>query len=134
MFVVGIIALIILVLIIVNSSGDIIDGIWGTISLMCLLVIFVFGIFAAISVVLAILEGLKKDKLSFFKKLISNVIWIAIAYIIPYGLDYFHESELPMKFELGKVVLRIFVTALAIIGGEYMLADHSEEDKDKLHF
>lgn len=127
-FVAGIVALIILVLITVNSSEDIIGGMWGTISFICLLIIFIAGFFATISIVLAIIEGLKKDKVAFLKKFLSNVIWIAIVYTVPYVLDYFYESEFPVDFEFGKTVLRVLITALTIIGGEYMLIDHSKEE------
>lgn len=83
--------------------------------------------FATVSVILAITEGLKKDKVAFLKKVFSNVIWITIAYIVPYVLDYFYEYTVPVRFEIGKIVIRVFLTAFAIIGGEYMLAVHSKE-------
>lgn len=134
MFALGIIALIIMVLIVANTTNATIEGIWGTVMLVCLVIIFVFGMFATISVVLAIIEGLKKDKVVFLKKFLSNVVWITIAYIVPYVLDFFYEITVPIGFEISKIVLRVFLTALAIIGGEYMLADHSKEDNDELHF
>lgn len=134
MFVAGSIALIILVLITVNSSNDIIDGMWGTILFICLMVILVFGVFCAISVVLGIIEGLKKDKVAFLKKFLSNAVWISIAYIVPYILDYFYEVPVSIKFEFAQIPLRVFLIALAIVGGEYMFADHSKDDKDELHF
>jgi len=127
-FVAGIVALIILVLITVNSSEDIIGGMWGTVSFICLLIIFIAGFFATISIVLAIIEGLKKDKVAFLKKFLSNVIWIAIVYTVPYVLDCFYESKFPVSFEFGETVLRVLITALTIIGGEYMLIDHSKEE------
>lgn len=133
-FVAGMIAIIVLVLIAVNSTSDVIDGIWGTISGLCLLVIFLFVIFAGISNVLAIIEGLKKDKRAFLKKILYNFTWISIAYIVVYVMDYFDESAVREKFELGRIALRILVTSLAIIGGEYMLADHSKEEKEELQF
>ena len=128
MFVLGLIALIIMVLIVANTTNATIDGIWGTVMLVCLVIIFVFCMFATVSVMLAIIEGLKNDKVSFLKKFFSNVVWITIAYIVPYVLDYFYEFTVPIRFEIGKIVLRVFLTALAIIGGEYMLADHSKEE------
>ena len=134
MFVAGMIAIIVLVLIAVNSTNDVIDGIWGTISGLCLLVIFLFVIFAGISTVLAIIEGLKKEKRAFLKKILYNFTWISIAYIVVYVMDYFDESVVHEKLELGRIALRILVTSLAIIGGEYMLADHSKEEKEELHF
>lgn len=127
-FVAGIVALIILVLITVNDSVETIEGVWGSISIICLLVIFGFGIFAAISVMLAIIDGLKKNKVAFFRKFLSNVVLFAIIYMIPYGLDYLREIEFPANFELGNIVLRVLGNALAIIGGEYMLADHSKQE------
>jgi len=134
MFTAGIIAIIVLVLIAVNSTSDVIDGIWGTISLICLLVIFLFVIFAGISTILAIVEGLKKDARAFLKKMLYNVTWISIAYIVVYVMDYFDESVVHEKLELGRIALRILVTSLAIMGGEYMLADHSKEENEELHF
>ena len=128
MFVLGIITLIIMALIVANTTNATIDGIWGTVMLVCLIIIFVFCMFATVSVMLAIIEGLKNDKVSFLKKFFSNVVWITIAYVVPYSLDYFYEFTVPIRFEIGKIVLRVFLTALAIIGGEYMLADHSKEE------
>ena len=127
MFVAGMIAIIVLVLIAVNSTNDVIDGIWGTISGVCFLVIFFFLIFAGISTVLAIIEGLKKDKRAFIKKCLYNITWISIAFIVVYVMDYFDESAVHEKLVLSIIVLRILVTSLAIMGGEYMLADHSKE-------
>lgn len=134
MFVLGIIALIILVLIVANTANDSIDGIWGIAILICLVVIFVFCIFAIISVVLAIMKGLKKDKATFLKKFLSNIVLMTIAYLVPYILDCFYEFKIPIEFEFGKLALRVILTALVIIGGEYMLADHSKENNDELHF
>ena len=127
MFAAGAAVLIILVLIAVNSSNQVIGGVWGTVLTICLLTIFLFGIFAAISVGLAIIDGVKKDKRALLKKFVSNVTWITIAYMIPYICDYFYESEFSVQFDIGKIALRILVTALAIMGGEYMLTDHSKE-------
>lgn len=134
MFTAGMIAIIVLVLIAVNSTSDVIDGIWGTISLICLLVIFLSVIFAGISTILAIVEGLKKDARAFLKKMLYNLTWISIAYIVVYVMDYFDESVVHEKLELGRIALRILVTSLAIMGGEYMLADHSKEENEELHF
>ncbi len=127
-FAIGMIAIIILVLIAAKSTSDVIDGIWGTISLICLLVIFLFVIFAGISSIVAIIEGLKSDKRAFIKKYLYNITWISIAFIVVYVLDYFDESVVHEKLELGRIVLRILVTSIAIMGGEYMLTDHSKED------
>lgn len=127
-FAIGMIAIIILVLIAANSTSDVIDGIWGTISLICLLVIFLFVIFAGISSIVAITEGLKRDKRAFIKKYLYNITWISIAFIVVYVLDYFDESVVHEKLELGRIVLRILVTSIAIMGGEYMLTDHRKED------
>ena len=134
MFASGMIAIITIVLIVANSTNEVIDGIWGTISLICLLVIFLFVIFAAISAVLAIVEGIKKDKRALLKKILSNVTWIAVVYIVTYGMEYFYKSELPTKVEAGKIAFRVLVTALAIMGGEYMVSNHSKENQDELHF
>ena len=133
-FVLGIIALITMVLIVANTADATIDGILATAMLICLVIIFVFCMFAVVSVILAIIEGLKKDKVAFLKKIFLDVIWITIAHIVPYILDYFYEYTVPVRFEIGRIVLRVFITTFAIIGGEYMLADHSKEDNDGLHF
>ncbi len=134
-FVLGIIALITMVLIVANTVDDAtIDGIIATTMCICLVIIFVFCMFAVVSAILAIIEGLKKDKVAFLKKIFSNVIWITIAHIVPYVLDYFYEYTVPVRIEIGRIVFRVFITAFAIIGGEYMLADHSKEDNDGLHF
>jgi len=130
-FVAGIVAIITLVLIVVNFTNEVIEGVWGTISLLCLLVIFLFGMFAVLSVVLAIIEGMKKDKRALLKKFLSNVTWISIAYIVPCILDYFYETEFSMKFEFGKIAFRVLATALAIMGGEYMITDHSKENYER---
>lgn len=114
---------------------DIVATLWQVInsfiwefSFICLLVIFVFAIFAIISIILAIINGLKKDKVAFFKKFLSNVGLLASVYMILYGVDYFCETEFPVKYELGNIVFRVLGTALAIIGGEYMLTDHRKEE------
>lgn len=123
-FVLGMIALITMVLIVANTT---IDGIWGTVMLICLVIIMILCVFAIVSTILAIIEGLKKDKVAFLKKFFSNLLWVTIAYIVLYVLDYFYEFTVPIRFEIGKIVLRVLITSLAIIGGEYMLADHSKE-------
>lgn len=134
MFVVGIAALVILVLIISGWLDAFGESVTGAVTLICIIAVCLFGVFVAISVVLAIVDGLKKDKVAFFKKFLSNIVWITIAYAVVFGLDYFIEAELPMEFNLGKVVLQILVSSLAILGGEYMITDHSKEKQDKLHF
>ena len=96
--------------------------------------IFLFGMFAVVSVVLAIVEGMKKDKRALLKKFLSNVTWISIAYIVPCILDYFYETEFSVKFEFGKIALQVLITALAIMGGEYMLTDHGKENQDEFYF
>ncbi len=127
-FVLGIIALITMLLIVVNTADATIDGILATALLICLVIIFIFCMFVAVSVILAIIEGIKKDKVAFLKKFFSNVIGITIVYTVPYVLDYFYEFAVPAKLEIGEIVLRVFLIAFAIIGGEYMLVDHSKEE------
>lgn len=134
MFVVGIVALVALVLILSYANGDVMEGIWGNISLICILLIFLYAIFVLVSAVLAIKEGFKKDKKELLKKFLSNVVWISIAYVIVFVLDYFHEAELPVTFSLGSLVFRVLLCTLAIFGGEYMLTDHSKKEKGELHF
>lgn len=129
-FVAGIAAMVIMVLILSNWLSAFGDDITGIIMMICICVACVFVVFAAISVVLATIDGFKKDKTAFLKKFISNIVLITIAYIVVFVLDYFHVAELPMDLNLGKVVLQIVVCALAIIGGEYMITDHSKEKKD----
>lgn len=127
MFVAGIAALVIMILIMSNWLSVLGDDITGIIMMICICVACVFAIFAAISVVLATIDGFKKDKVAFLKKFLSNIVLITIAYMVVFGLDYFHVAELPMELNLGKVVLQIVVCALAILGGEYMITDHSKE-------
>jgi hypothetical protein len=133
-FVVGMISLLVLVLIVMNSSSEVIDGVWGTLGVICLLNTFLFLLFVVISAILVVVEGLKTDKVALFKKYRDNVIWMTIVYTVPTVMDCFYEAALPESFELGNMVLRILLTALAIMGGEYMIADHSKEDEDELHF
>ena len=132
-FVAGMISLLVLVLIVMNSSSEVIEGVWGALGVLCLLVIFLFVIFIAISAILVVVEGLKTDKVAFLKKYRDNVIWMTIVYTVPIVMDCFYEAALPDLFKLGNMVLRILLTALAIMGGEYMIADHSKEDEDELH-
>lgn len=134
MFVAGIIALVVLVLIVSNNTVDTIEGIWSTIFLICIVVMLIVAILVVISAVLAIIEELRKDKKAFLKKFLSNVVWISIAYVVVFVLDYFHEAELPVDFNLAKLVLGVLSSAIAILGGEYMLTDHSKEEKNELHF
>ena len=134
MFIAGMAALAVLVLIVANSGSDTIEGFWGGVSLICLLIIFVFCIFAVISVILGVIQGVKTDKVAFLKKFACNCVGIAVVYIVVFVLDYFVEAELPFEFDLGSMILRILVCALAIIGGEYMITDHSKAKKDELHF
>lgn len=129
-FVLGILALIMMMLIVANTTNTTIDGIWRTVMLICLVIILIMCVFAIVSGILAIIEGLKKDKVAFLKKFFSNFLWITIAYIVAYVLDYFYEFTVPIRFGGGEIVLRILLIDLAIIGGEYMLADHSKEDND----
>ena len=133
MFVLGFIALIVMELIIVNTENDTIEGMQGTVMFVCLIISFVFCIFGAVSFVLAIIEGLKRDKVAFLKKILSNIVLVTIAYMIPYILDYFYEFTFPIQFEFSKIALSVVITSLAIISGEYMLADHSK-DNNELHF
>lgn len=133
MFVLGIIALIVLILVLSGWLDRFGANISGLVMTTCLGIIFVFVIFAAISAVLMIVTGLKTDKVAFLKKFLSNVAWITVAYMIVLGLDYFHEAELPMEIDLGRIVLQIFGGALAILAGEYMITNHNEE-KEELHF
>ena len=130
----GMIALIAVVLIAANTPGDTIEGFWGGVSLFCFGIIFIFCIFVVISIVLAIIDGLKRDKIALLKKFGSNCVFIALVYLGVFVLDYFVEAELPVEFNVGNIILRILGCALAILGGEYMITDHSKEKKDELHF
>lgn len=134
MFVAGIVALVALVLILSNLNGNSIEGIWSTFTGICFLIIFICVIFAAVSAVLAIVEGLKKDKKAFLKKFVSNVVWISIAYVVVFVLDYFNEAEFPVDFNLPRLVFGVLSSVFAIFGGEYMLTDHCKEEKKELHF
>ena len=127
-FTAGIVALITLVLIMVCSESDTIEGTWGMVSFGCILVIFVFAIMGLISMVMATIEGLKKDRRTFLKKMFSNVMGIALAYVVIYGVDCFRGGEL-QAFDLGKAVAQILAGAFAVIAGEYMILDHSKRRK-----
>lgn len=125
-FVIGMVAILALVLIAMCYPGDTINGIWGTISFICFLLIFILVIFLVISVVLAFIEGLKKDKTAFLKKVVLNILWFAVAYIVVYILDCVKQSEISTNINLGKAALQILVSAVGIVGGEYMLTSHKE--------
>ncbi|MBE7043873.1 MAG: hypothetical protein E7399_10370 [Ruminococcaceae bacterium] len=127
-FVAGIMAAIIILLMAVIDSVETIDGVWGTLFVICILLISVFAIFVVISMIMAIVDGVKKDKVAFLKKVLSNIVFISIVYMIPYGLVFFYEIEFPADLQLGNIVIRILITTLSIIGGEYMLANHSKEE------
>ena len=84
--------------------------------------------------VLGIVEGWKKDKIELLKKFGLNVVWVAIVYGIVWGMDYFNKVEMATELDIGEWVLRVLVIGLGIFGGEYMIADHSKDEKDELHF
>lgn len=126
-FIAGMVALVILLLIIVSSPDDTIDGIWGMISMICILVLFVFGIFGVIAAACAIVEGIKEQKITFLKKFLSYVLGISIAYVGMFVWDYYREGDLVKEFEFGRTVLRIMVSSLALLAGEYMVLWHGKE-------
>ena len=134
MFIAGMAALAVLVLIVANSESDTIEGFWGGVSLICFLIIFVFCIFAVISAILAVIQGLKTDKVAFLKKFACNCVGIAVVLLVIFGIDYFMGAEFPIEFNLGSIIVRIIGCALAIVAGEYMITDHSKDKNDELHF
>ena len=134
MFIAAMVSLVVLVMTTAYSEGDTVEGFWGGVGILCILVILVFAVFAAISVVLGIVEGWKKDKIELLKKFGLNVVWVAIVYGIVWGMDYFNKVEMATELDIGEWVLRVLVIALGIFGGEYMIADHSKDEKDELHF
>lgn len=128
MYIAAMVALVILLMTIAYSEGDTIEGFWGGVGILCILVILLFGIFAAISVVIGIVAGWKKDKKELLKKFGLNLVWVSLVYGIVWVLDYINKVEMATEYDLGEWVLRVLVISLGILGGEYMLKDHSKDE------
>ena len=60
------VAVITLLLILVNS-GEVVEDFWGYVLMVCVFILFIVAIFLVINIVLAFIEGWKKDKKEFFK-------------------------------------------------------------------
>ena len=126
-FIAGMLAIVTLVLCVATIGNGTLNGLMNCVIITYLLIVGIFIIFAIIAFVMALLEGMKKDKIAFFKEFASNCVFILIGYVIIFAFDYFAEEKSTMLFHVPKMIVHILSMACAIVAGKYMISKHANE-------